>query len=211
MYGLKVNFVVVSKSGVDNIDTIYCANYPNKPDGLTTEYEFWPKDTIGLSNSWATFKTILTAMTAVHNTYPSISRNAYVSQFADYKGVTSRGYIRKYLIENCETIFLVNYSADAFNLSNSLKTRLDSLGLKAKEIHKVGNVIILFTVHQDTDPKTHDIYSYFSVQGGQNHKFKDAYNNLMAVYDSVVNTSNDGLSFKGYAIFHHTDARQARP
>lgn len=205
MYGLKVNFAVVDSNGVKNIGT-YCANYSNKPDGIITEYEFWKAP-----YSWATFKTILKAMTVVHNTYPSIKRNAYVNHFKDANGVTSDGYITKYILENCETIFLVNYYTDAYNLTGDLRTKLKVLGDRAKQNNKVGNVIILFKVHQSP----HNIYSYFSVQVS-NHEFIDAYNNLMDDYNdpndpNYINPNNDGLSFKGYAIFHHTDARQARP
>lgn len=201
-YGLKVNFVVVSSTGVNDIGT-YCANYPNKPDGIITEYEFWNSP-----YSWSTFKKILNAMTVVHNTYPSIKRYAYVSEFTDANGVTSKGYIAKYLIENCETIFLTNYYTNAYNLTGYLQTKLAYLTSKAKQINKVGNVIILFNVSLNSNSP--DIYSYFSTNGS-NHEFIDAYNNLMDDYNDAVDENNDGLSFKGYAIYRYTSASKARP
>jgi len=209
-YGFKINFMVPSSARVNQIDE-YCANYPNKPDGIITEYEFWNDE-----DSFGTFLTILSAMTDLHQTHPSVRRYAYVHDFEDQAGTYTEEYITQHLILNCEAIFLANYenytgTGNAYNLSNNLSARLAVLGENAQQISTVANVIIIFKVHQDQDPETDDdIFTYFSVNGG-NHDFVDAYNNLMDEYNDTVNPDNDGLSFKGYAIFHHTDARRARP
>jgi len=211
--GLKVNFAAVSSTGVNDIGT-YCANYSNKPDGIITEYEFWNNDKqSGLPNSFDTFKTIVNAMTIVHNTYPSISRNAYVSIFKDKKDSNrTSSSIIQYLINNCETIFLVNYYTNAYDLRPLFQTKLHDVTKEAKSLHKVANIIVLFNVHRDTTGPdlTPDIYNYFSTQG-HNHPFKHAYNNLMRQYENVVDVNYDGLSMKGYAIFRYSDARAARP
>jgi hypothetical protein len=216
-YGLKVNFVVVSVANVNDIGT-YCANYSNKPDGIITEYEFWNIDKeTKKANSFETFKKIVDAMTDVHNTYPSISRNAYVDTFIDRKDPkTSSKSIIQYLINNCETIFLVNYYANAYNLQTDFKAKLHDISKQALSHHKVANIIVLFNVNRCTK---NNIFSYFSIgkklvcnsfQNGSKHPFKHAYNNLIKQYNPTVDIDRDGLSMKGYGIFRYTDAREAK-
>jgi AAA15 family ATPase/GTPase len=204
-HGLKINFVVGSTRGVEDIKT-YCANYPNNlPDGIVTEYEFWNPP-----QRYDTAKAIIAAMKRLHDIYPSISRYVYVNLFRDASDATIKdSTIIKYLIENTESMFLANYYREAYHLQDKFKKKLQQVTDEATRIHKVANIIILFKVNRS--PGGPDIFSYFSKPPGQNHRFVDAYTKLMAEYDEKVNMDDDGMSFKGYAIFHYSEAIKARP
>lgn len=202
-YGLEVCFVASSASTASNIGT-YCVNYANKPDRIVTEYEFWNG-----TNSFSTFSTIVSAMTTVYNnTTPPVEREGYVSQYSDAAGITGSTSIIQSVINNCDNIVQVNYSASAYSLSGTLSNKLQAIANEANSLGTVANITILFNVNTaSSDP---NIYAYFSTTGSNNN-FVNAYNNLMNDYNNSPITNKASLNIHGYAIYRYSDARLARP
>jgi hypothetical protein len=202
-YGIAVGFIAAGSTTANNIDT-YCTNYTNKPDYIVSEYEFWNG-----ANSFATFSSLVSAMTTVYNnTSPAVGRGLYVSQFVDAAAVSGTATIVQSLINNSETIFLVNYSNNAYNLSGTLTNKLQAIANEANGLSKVADIVILFNVNTgSSDP---NIYNYFSTSGS-NHPFVDAYNNLINDYNNSAITNKASLNIKGYAIYRYSNARLARP
>jgi hypothetical protein len=203
-YFLKVSFVASSATAVNNFYTYYLT-YPNKPDAITTEYEFWNSP-----NSFSTFMGIGSNMNTVYSstTTPQVQREMYVSQFNDNAGVYTTTQIAQYIVNNCDRVFLVNYVTNAYNFSGSLQTKLQTLADAGAALNKVVKVVILFNVNTaSSDP---NIYNYFSTTG-LNNPFQNAFNNVLTGYNSSSITNKTYLQLVGYQIYRYSDARLARP
>lgn len=201
-YYLSVGFIAAGSTTAGNIDT-YCQNYANIPDAIISEYEFW-----NTGFSFSGFIPLQTGMNNVHSTTASVDRITYVSKFTDKAGVYHTDSICRSLINNNETIFLVNYSTNAYNLSATLTGKLQQLANNAQALGKVADIVILFNVNtSSSDP---NIYNYFSTTG-LNHPFADAFTNLMSGYASSAITNKAHLNIKGYSIYRYSNAASARP
>ncbi len=204
-YFLKVSFVASSATGVNNYYNNYYLLYPNKPDAITSEYEFWNG-----TNSFSTFMGIGNNMTTVYNatSSPQVEREIYVSQFNDAAGVYTTPQIAQYIVTNSDRVYLVNYTATAYNYGSTLQTKLQILADAGAALNKIVRVVILFNVNtSSSDP---NIYNYFSTTGS-NHPFPDAYNSVRTGYNAASFPNKSFLLLQGYQIYRYSNARLARP
>jgi len=210
---LKVSFVNAGTSSLDKSKAyITDAAYPNKPDALTSEYEFW-----NTSYSYDAFIPIMTGFTVVKKgsppsisaIAPDISRQFYVSKFKDQAGIWDSAVITKQMINNSDKLLLVNYSATPTQfLPNNTKEKLQEIANEANNIHLKANVIVLFNVNRaSADP---NLFNYFEVND-LDHPFVDAFDEFTSAFDLATIAHKDMINIKGYHIYHYDEARAARP
>jgi hypothetical protein len=204
MYHLKIG-LVASGSGTASKIKDFCQSSASDPDAIVSEYEFWNKP-----NSYSTFSTLQTAINSVHDSYPAVKREVYVSKFTDASETNPENTdtICRRIIRNNETVCIVNYSNNAFNLSSTLKNKLIQLANNAQLLNKVVDVEIIFNVNTlSVDP---NIYNYFSVSAG-NHSFDEAYFSVLNDINNAAITNRSYLNIKGYSIYRYSNAILARP
>lgn len=204
-YYMKVSFIASSASAVNNFYNNYYLIYPNKPDAITTEYEFWNSP-----NNFTSFMGIGNNMTTVYNstTSPQVQREIYVSQFVDNGGAYLPNQIAEYIVNNHDRVYLVNYVTNAYNYGTTLQNKLQLLANAGATLNKTVRVVILFNVNTaSSDP---NIYNYFSTSG-MNNPFYAAYNNVLTGYNAASFPNKSFLLLQGYSIYRHSNAVLARP
>lgn len=208
-YGLDVAFVGASATTLNSETSYYQSRSlaVERQGYMITEYEFWNSP-----NSFSNFSPMLAALTNARqvSTSPLINRQVYVSRYRDAANLaTPDTTIARLILDQTEFIVQVNYTANAYNWSATLQSRLQTIANAAFNKGINARVTILFNVNYgSSDP---NIYSYFDVNA-LNHPFVDAYNSIRTSFNAnltLVHKSNVLLS--GYQIYRYTEARQARP
>mgnify|MGYP006864800829 CR=1 FL=1 len=203
-YNISVSVVAASLNTATN-EYNYYNSYPNKFAGITTEYEYWNG-----TNSFTTFQAEINYISSIHQaTGGAIKRQLYISKFIDASNaLTADTTIARQLVQNADRIFVVNYVTNAYNLSNSTLNKIKTLANASKKLHKVIDIVILFSVNQNsTDP---NLYNYFSVINS-NHAFADAYNKFKTDYNATSFANKTSVSIIGYQLYNYSNASSARP
>ena len=204
-YTIKVSVVAASLNSTINEYNNYYLLYPNKFSGITTEYEFW-----NTGNSYNTFQNQILYLTTINNnTSGAIKRQIYISKFKDASNpALADTTIAEQLVSNVDRFFLVNYTTNSYNLSNTTLNKIKLIANASRKLNKVSDVVILFNLNQTSvDP---NIYNYFSVTGS-NHLFSDAFAKFNADYNAVVFSNKAYINLIGFQLYNYTSAHNARP
>lgn len=204
-YSIKVSVVAASLNSTINEYNNYYLLYSNKFSGITTEYEFW-----NTGNSYNTFQNQILYLTTINNnTSGAIKRQIYISKFKDASNpALADTTIAEQLVSNVDRFFLVNYTTNSYNLSNTTLNKIKLIANASRKLNKVSDVVILFNLNQTSvDP---NIYNYFSVTGS-NHLFSDAFAKFNADYNAVVFSNKAYINLIGFQLYNYTSAHSARP
>ena len=195
----------------------YHENYPNLPQGIVSEIEFWNGsgdydiDYVPWLDRLDSLK-FVTLTGDVSPLNPELNRRFYIGKIKN-PGQPPSIVIAEDLITHHDEIFLTNYHSNGYNLStssseNSIRNKLSLLGEAAKNLQTEVNIVILFNVRQDSPAP--NIWSYFSEEN-EDHDFRSGYEKW---YHDFLNATDidfkEYINLKGYGIYRWTDAKEAR-
>ena len=203
---IKVGFINAGLSSFEKTrNYLLDDTYPNKPDAVTTEYEYW-NDPYSYDNFIPLMSGITSLKIGPDAIDAELERQHYVSRFEDDAGVWADDVITKQGINNTEEIFLVNYHSNAqeFNVDGAYHNKLRALAVQAESVNLTQDVVVLFSVNDESvDP---DIYDYVAANG-----FDAAYQNWMEGYEDAEIEHKDRLNIVGYQFYKYSKALEAVP
>ncbi|PCJ65563.1 MAG: hypothetical protein COA58_09135 [Bacteroidetes bacterium] len=203
---IKVGFINAGTTSFEETrNYLLDGSYPNKPDAVTTEYEYWNDP-----YSYESFIPLMSGITSLKigpdAIDAAIERQHYVSRFEDEEEVWSSNIIHKQAINNADEIFLVNYHSNAqeFNVDGAYHNKLRGLALHADSVHLTQDVVVLFSVNRDSgDP---NIWDYV-----EEHGFDAAFQNWMEGYEDAEIDFKERLNIVGYQFYKYSEAMEAVP